>query len=160
MLMPLFDVGVSIPVRAPARGYVISNICGRIDYVQPGGSTLLDRKVYTPASLAAEDLRKLNPDAYAKRVQEGYMPGSGQEAPSVISVNMRAASAVVQEFIARTYPYRLDSNRKFARTEFDLVLGGEEYHSEDSFTKNESDVSLGVGLQRPLLGLPYLEDKK
>lgn len=56
MLQPLFDVGVVIPVRESKRGPTINNICGRIDYVQPGGSTLGDRKVYTPALLAAEYL--------------------------------------------------------------------------------------------------------
>lgn len=160
VLMPLFDVGVSIPVRNPVRGKVISNICGRIDYVQPGGSTLYDRKVYTSESLAAEDLSKVNPEMYAERIKEGYMPGSGETAPSVITVNMRAASAVVQEFIARAYPYRLDGNRLFARTEFDLVSGEETKCSEDDFEVGESDIELGGGLQSPLLGLPYLEDSE
>lgn len=158
MLMPLFDVGVSIPVRNPVRGKVISNICGRIDYVQPGGSTLYDRKVYTSESLQAEDLRKADLAAYEVRVKEGYMPGAGETAPSVISVNMRAASAVVQEFIARAYPYRIDGNRPFARTEFDLVSGEEVKYSEDHFTIGASDIELGRGLQSPMLGLPYLED--
>ncbi|MBO9471790.1 ThiF family adenylyltransferase, partial [Endozoicomonas sp. G2_2] len=51
MLQPFFDVGVTIPVRTPARGMVISNVSGRVDYVQPGGPTLGDRGVYTPESL-------------------------------------------------------------------------------------------------------------
>ena len=157
MLQPLIDVGVSIPVRTPARGMVISNICGRIDYVQPGGPTLLDRGVYTPQSLAAEDLRNSDPEGYARRVKEGYMPGAGQEAPSVICVNMRAASAAVQELMARAYPYRMDGNAAFARTEFDLVSGEETHARDDEFERGVSDL-LATGLSAPLLGLPYLED--
>lgn len=56
-LLPLFDMGVVIPLRKAARGMAIADVCGRVDYVQPGGSTLLDREVYSPASLRAEYLR-------------------------------------------------------------------------------------------------------
>lgn len=157
MLQPLIDVGVSIPVRTPARGMTISNICGRIDYVQPGGATLFDRGVYTPQSLAAESLRKSDPKAFADRVKEGYMPGAGQEAPSVICVNMRAASAAILELVARAYPYRLDGNAAFSRTEFDLVLGEESHVGDEAFERRSSEW-FAKGLSFPLLGLPYLED--
>jgi len=159
MLQPLFDVGVSIPVRTPARGMVIANICGRMDYVQPGGPTLLERGVYSPASLEAEALKKADPFAYADRVREGYMPGSQQEAPSVISVNMRAASMAVQEFVARAYPYRLDGNETFSRIEFDLATGEETHCGDDAFLCEDMDW-LSTGLEHPLLGLPALEDQR
>lgn len=157
MLQPLFDVGVVIPVRQSQRGMVISNVCGRIDYVQPMGSTLLDRETYTPALLRAESVRQADPSGFEDQVRDGYMPGTQEQAPSVITVNMRAASAVVQEFLARGYPYRLDPNRRFARVEFDL---SEEEHtttSEDEF-KAAHSFTYGVGLDAPLLGLPSLED--
>lgn len=39
-LIPLFDVGVVIPTRKAGQdGVAIADVCGRIDYVQPGGST-------------------------------------------------------------------------------------------------------------------------
>ena len=157
MLQPLFDVGVVIPVRQSQRGMVISNVCGRIDYVQPKGSTLLDREVYTPALLRAESVRQADPSSFEDQVRDGYMPGTQEQSPSVITVNMRAASAVVQEFVARAYPYRLDPNRRFARVEFDL---SEEEHtttSEDQF-KAAHSFTYAMGLDAPLLGLPSLED--
>lgn len=157
MVQPLFDVGVVIPVRNPPRGPVISNICGRIDYIQPQGSTLADRQVYTPALLAEEYLREANPDAYAGQVKEGYMPGTTEEAPSVITVNMRAASEVVQELIARAYPYRWDPNRNCARSEFDLCSGQSSTRPENSFPCAPCP-HYAQGLSAPLLGLPMLED--
>lgn len=157
MLQPLFDVGVLIPVRESKRGMVINNICGRIDYVQPGGSTLGDRKVYTPAQLSAEYLRETDPQAYADQVREGYMPGSQEQAPSVITVNMRAASIVVQELIARAYPYRINRIRDYARIEFDLVEEEHTATSEDEFASSQNPL-LSMGLTAPLLGLPSLED--
>lgn len=157
MLQPLFDVGVLIPVRASKRGLVINNICGRMDYVQPGGSTLSDRKVYTPAQLSAEYLRETDPQAYADQVREGYMPGTQEQAPSVITVNMRAASTVVQELIARAYPYRINPIRDYARIEFDLVEEEHTATSENDFASSPNPL-LATGLTAPLLGLPSLED--
>lgn len=157
MIQPLFDVGVTIPVRSPPRGLVIANISCRVDYIQPGGSTLASRGVYTPELLAAEYLKKTDPTAYTARVKEGYMPGAGQEAPSVICVNMHAASSAVLEFVARAYPYRLDGNTTFARNEFDLASEVHEHTGDEMFAADTTNL-LGIGLCRPLLGLPILED--
>jgi hypothetical protein len=35
-LIPLIDVGVTIPVRKAGARVAIADVCGRIDYVQPG----------------------------------------------------------------------------------------------------------------------------
>lgn len=158
MLQPIFDVGVSIPVFHPRGQMKIASISGRIDFIQPGRSTLLDRRVYSPEQLAAEDLRRQSPEAFAHQVKEGYMPGSHEEAPAVISVNMRAASMVVQELVARLTPYRKD-NRPYARTEFDLVIEETTHLPETEFSTQRS-AQTALGLCAPLLGLPALEDKR
>jgi hypothetical protein len=159
-LQPLFDVGVVIPVRTDNVGKeTILDVCGRVDYVQPGGSSLEDRGVYSPESLAAEYLARSDPETFARRVQEGYMPGSMEQAPSVITLNMRAASACVQEFIARAYPYRMASNREYARVTFSLAAGDEDAQSEDVFSV-EPKARLADGIGRPLLGFPALERPK
>lgn len=85
------------------------------------------------------------------------MPNAGQEAPSVISVNMHAASAVVLEFLARAFPFRLDGNVEFARVEYDLA-SEERNHVSDGIFASDSSSLLGIGLRRPLLDLPALED--
>jgi proteasome lid subunit RPN8/RPN11 len=157
MIQPLFDVGVSIPVYHPDGEIAISNVSGRVDYVQPKRSSLGDRGVYTPQHLAAEEKRERDPDAYKQLVGEGYMPGANEEAPSVITVNMRAASAVVQELIARRYPYRVEPNTRYARTTFDLAAEEHDYRAEESFQATPQ-AHAGRGLEAPLLGLPALED--
>ncbi len=101
--------------------------------------------------------KEADPQAYADQVRDGYMPGTQEQAPSVITVNMRAASTVVQELIARVYPYRINPIRNYARIEFDLVEEDHTANSEDTFTSNPNPV-LRMGLTAPLLGLPYLED--
>jgi hypothetical protein len=143
-------------VRKEGDGVAIADVCGRIDYVQPGGATLQDRDVYSPARVRAEYLRRTAPDEHRQEVQAGYIKGIIEEAPAVITLNMRAASACVNEFIARAYPFRLDPNRRYARTEFSLAACEEEYTAEDTFQVSPTPL-LARGDIEPLLGLPALK---
>lgn len=155
-LLPLFDVGVAIPTRKTEDGQLaIAEVAGRIDYVYPGGSTLADRGVYTPASLQAEYLAGADPVAHAAHRRAGYIDDHPEEAPSVIALNMRAASACMMEFIARAYPFRHVSNEHYARTRFMLAETHEEYIRESEFKAKPSPL-LASGNTEPLLGLPVL----
>lgn len=155
-LLPLFDVGVVIPVRKNGDAFAVADACGRIDYVQPGGSSLGDRGVYTPESLRAEYLRKVAPEAHQQEIEAGYLKGLVEEAPAVITLNMRAASSCVNEFVARACPFRLESNRLYARSQFTLAACEEEYSAEDDFTCAPNPL-LARGDVEPLLGLPALK---
>ncbi|MBN9673732.1 ThiF family adenylyltransferase [Roseibium aggregatum] len=152
-LIPLFDVGVVIPTFVDDGATAIADVCGRIDYIQPGGSTLFDRGVYTPAGLRAEYLRRVDPDAYRDELEAGYLKGVVEEAPSVITLNMRASSAVMNEFIARAYPFRQEPNRLYARTLFSLAACEEDHFAEDDFEHGDDEL-FGRGSAEPLLGLP------
>ncbi len=85
----------------------------------------------------------------------GYIKGLAEEAPAVITLNMRAASACVNEFVARAFPYRQEPNRLYARTEFSLAAAEEDYTAEDAFERADNLI-LGRGALEPLLGLPVL----
>jgi proteasome lid subunit RPN8/RPN11 len=158
-LVPLIDVGVTIPVRKAGAGVAIADVCGRIDYVQPGRSTLGDRGVYTPESLRAEYLRKAAPAAHRQELEAGYIKGLVEEAPSVITLNMRAAAACVNEFIARAYPFRIEPNSLYARTSFSLAACEEEFIAEESFDTSPNP-ALGRGALEPLLGVPALRARR
>lgn len=156
-MQPLFDVGVTIPVRQCAREqFAILDVCGRVDYVWPGGVTLADRRVFTPESVAAECLAQADAAAHSERVKEGYMPGAHEEAPSVIALNMRAASTCVMELIARAYPFRHDPNALRARTSFSLAACEEDYFAEAEWDKAKNPL-LARGAKWPLLGLPIFD---
>lgn len=155
-LMPLFDVGVVIPIRNTNGTLAIGDVCGRIDYVQPGRSTLQDRGVYSPESLRAEYLRRNAPEAYNQELEAGYIKGIIDEAPAVISLNMRAGAACINEFIARAYPFRHEANSLYTRTQFSLAACEEEYTPEEAFTPSNNSAILGRGSLEPLLGLPFL----
>lgn len=155
-LLPLFDVGVAIPTRRTDQGLAIAEVTGRVDYVYPGGSSLGDRRVYTPETLQAEALAEADPEAHRDRVKAGYITDSPEQAPSVIALNMRAASACMMEFIARAFPFRQSKNDAYARTCFMLAEGFDETYAETDFTAKPSRL-LAIGNAEPLLGLPALD---
>ena len=159
-LLPLFDVGVVIPIRNAGNGLAIGDVCGRVDYVQPGRSTLQDRGVYSPETLRAEYLRRTAPEAHRDELAAGYIPGLIDEAPAVITLNMRAAAACMNEFIARAFPYRHEPNERYARTLFSLAACEEEFTAESAFVGSGNKALLGCGSLEPLLGLPFLAAKR
>jgi hypothetical protein len=158
MLMPLFDVGVTIPTRMLSdKRTVVSDAIGRIDYIQPGRSTLFSREVYNSESLRAEYLAMVDPEAFRDEAAEGYIKGIAQEAPSVIALNMRAASACMLEYIARAFPFRHESNVDYARTIFTVAAADEDYFAESCFPAEEHAL-FATGLREPLLGMPSLSE--
>lgn len=157
-LLPLFDVGVVIPVRGQHDMVAIADVCGRVDYVQPGGSTLRDRGVWSPEALRAEYLRLAAPQAHRDELAAGYIKGMVEQAPSVITLNMRAAAAMMNEFIARAFPFRLDPNGLYARTSFSLAACEEDYVAEGDFPCTPNPL-LARGDLEPLLGLPILKTR-
>lgn len=158
--MALFDVGVAIPTEPTANGERrISEVYGRVDYVYPGGSSLMDRGVYDGASLEAEYLARVAPQAHAQKVADGYLRGVYEEAPGVITLNMRAASACVIEFLTRLFPFRSFSNDERARTIFMLAEADEDVFAESQFTAGNR-LPVACGPSEPLLGLPALGVKR
>ncbi|EOL8949507.1 ThiF family adenylyltransferase [Cronobacter dublinensis] len=159
-LIPLLDVGVKIPTHIePEDGLKITDVSGRIDYVKPGGATLFDREVYTPALLHGEMIEKMQPELYKQQLAQGYITGIQEEAPSVITLNMRAASACVSEFIARCFPFREDPNSFFSRTLFSLSGVEDNFYKEDTFSKRKN-LLLAEGCSEPLLGMPEMRAAK
>jgi hypothetical protein len=92
-LLPYFDVGVRLD--ADGKGG-IDQVCGSAHYLQPGGSSLHSRGVYTMEEVRAEGLRRTDPTAYAGLVKENYIKGVRVDRPAVISVNMLVASLAVR----------------------------------------------------------------
>jgi proteasome lid subunit RPN8/RPN11 len=154
--IPLFDVGVAIPTEAvPSGGRRITEVYGRVDYVYPGGSSLLDRGVYDGALLEAEYLAQVAPQALSRKIADGYLRGVPEEAPGVIALNMRAASACVIEFLARMFPFRQFPNAARARSIFMLAENDEDTFAENDF-KGSRRFPVALGATDPLLGLPAL----
>jgi hypothetical protein len=150
-MIPVIDMGVTIPTRRRPDGQAaIVEVSGRVDFVRPGGPTLGDRGVYTPESLAAEYLARSAPEAFAAQRAEGYIKGAPEEAPSVIALNMRAASAAMLEFVARICPFRHEPNADHGRSSFALADGDTDIVPASELTRG-GFIGVGSGLGEPLL---------
>lgn len=110
-LLPYFDVGVRLDADGVGG---IERIVGAVHYIQPGGSSLLSRELYSMARVDAESLRRTNPEMYRRLIREGYLRGTDEERPAVVSVNAFFASLAVNEFLARLHAYRNTPNGHYA----------------------------------------------
>jgi hypothetical protein len=153
-LLPYFDLGVRLD--ADGRGG-IDQVCGSAHYVQPGGSSLHSRGVYTMEEVRAEGLRRTDPKAYDGLVKEGYVRGVRVDRPAVISVNMLIAAVSVNDFLARLHPFRLDSNGDFATQTVSLTQG-EFIRLPDGDPCPMFAGKVGRGDVSPLLDTPELSE--
>lgn len=154
-LIPLIDVGVLL--EADGMGG-IDSIWAAVHTVLPGGSSLLSRRLYSQNDLDAAFLKRSNPDAYEEQRKIGYIKGIRVDQPAVISVNMTASAAAVNELLARIHPYRFKPNGSFAIRRICLS------DADASSDEPDADVCpvmrrlVGIGDQKPFLGMMGLED--
>lgn len=149
-LIPYIDVGVRID--ADGHGGV-EHMWAAVHTILPGGSSLLSRKVYSQADLEATMMKRHDPETYTRRLSEGYIRGVRVDQPAVISVNMIAASTAVNELLARLHPYRVAPNGDFALRRISLsdhIAGVDESDAELCAV---FDRFVGLGDQKPLLGV-------
>ena len=126
-LVPYFDLGVKL--EADGKGGV-DQVCGTVHYLQPGGSSLLSRHVYTMEQVRSAGLLRTDPAAYRSQLEEGYIRGVQEDRPAVIQLNSLVASLAVNELLARIHPYRLDSNAEYAVHRLSLSHGIYEHESD------------------------------
>lgn len=154
-ICPLIDMGVMIPTRKLSGEVSVADVCGRVDYVRPGGASLWDRGVITGEGLHEEYIRAVDPDGYEAQLADGYLQGLPEEAPAVISLNAYAASAAVNEWLARLYRFRHADNALYSRTYFSLAAVEQEVLPEPD--ASERSEVFGIGFHQPLLGLCHSE---
>ena len=126
-LLPYFDLGVKL--EADGKGG-IDQVCGTVHYLQPGGSSLLSRKVYTLAQVQAAGISRTEPATYRAQVKEGYIKGVAEDRPAVIHVNAMVASLAINELLARLHPFRIDPNGDYAIHRISLSHGIYEHDAD------------------------------
>jgi hypothetical protein len=153
--IPYFDLGVHL--KADGLGGV-DQVCGTVHYLQPDGSSLFSRGVYTVEDLRASDLRRTDPEAYQDQVQSKYIKGINEDKPAVISVNTSIASLAVNDLLARLHPFRDDPNDSFESIGISLT--------QTRFITNPEgkpcpllSPNAGRGDIKPLLNMPVLSER-
>jgi hypothetical protein len=150
--IPYFDLGVKL--IADGLGGV-SQICGTVHYIKPGGSSLLTRQVYNYEDLRAASLFRKNPDEYNNLKSSGYIANINVDRPAVITVNFLTASIAVNEMLARIHQFRKEPNVEFAITRFSLTDGYFQFESDGEVDTYLSKF-VGRGDSEPLLNMPEL----
>jgi len=153
-LQPYFDVGVRIDADG-AGG--IEDIWGSVHYLQPGGSSLMERGVYTREDLDAEGLKRTDPVEYRRRRREGYIRGVPENRPAVISTNALYAAFAVNELLARIHPFRWSGNDGFAIHRYSLTRDLLIAESDGAPSARLAKI-VGRGDIRPLLDMPELSE--
>lgn len=151
-LIPYFDLGVKI--EADGLGGV-NQVCGSVHYLQPGGSSLLSRHVYSLEQVRAAGMMRTDPQQYQRLLDEGYLRGVQEDRPAVVQLNTLIASLAVNELLARLHPYRLDPNAEHAVTRISLSHGIFE-HEADGEPCPVLSRHAGRGDVEPLLDWPEL----
>ena len=146
-LLPYFDLGVKI--EADGKGGV-DQICGTVHYLQPGGSSLLSRHVYTMEQVRAAGIYRTDPAAYRSQLDQGYIRGVLEDRPAVIQLNSLVASIAINELLARLHPYRIDPNGDYAVHRISLSHGIYE-HEGDGQPCSLLARHIGRGDVKPLL---------
>jgi ThiF family/Prokaryotic homologs of the JAB domain len=155
--LPYFDVGIKL--IADQCG-TIEQVCGTVHFLQPDGSSLFDRKVYTMAQLEAEALKRSDPITYAERRREKYISGVDETRPAVVTVNTQFAAILVNEVLARLHPYRLGGNGEYAVVRHSLSQMETYYESEADQNGQLFAHHFGRGDVQPLLDMPELSEGK
>ncbi|MGJ7536985.1 MULTISPECIES: ThiF family adenylyltransferase [unclassified Variovorax] len=153
-VIPYIDVGVRIDADG-AGG--VDQVTAAIHTLQPGGSSLMSRGQYDMAQLEAALMLRANPELYRTRLKEGYVRGVRVDQPAVISVNMVAAAAGVNELLARLHPYRITPNSDFAAIRISLSDPDASFREDDGAACPAFSRMVGLGDRTPLLGVMGLQ---
>lgn len=148
-VLPYIDCGVGLN---PDGVGGISQVCAAAHYVQPGGASLLQRGAINQNTADAQALKQTDPDEYAKRRAQNYIPDVEVVSPAVASINMLASALAVNEMIARLHPYRNRGNSassvRFSLSIMHVYL--------DRYEVTERSRDVGRGDVSPLLDMPAL----
>ncbi len=149
-----FDIGVRLD--ADGKGG-IDDIWGTVHYIQPDGSSLMERGVYTRDDLDAEALKRSDPAEYGRRKAVGYIKGVPENRPAVVSTNALYAALAVNEFLARIHRFRWSPNADYAVRRYglarDLLINEPDLGPSPRFAK-----LVGRGDMRPLLDMSELSE--
>jgi proteasome lid subunit RPN8/RPN11 len=158
--IPYFDIGVRLDaVKSPAGKARIREVCGTVNYLRPGRSSLVSRGLFSMSDVAAAGLRRNDPKAHDRQVEDGYIKGAPVHRPAVISVNMFASGLAVTELLARLHPFREETNGAYASVTFSLASMEFFYDPEEGIC-DILGAKVGFGDTAPLLGLMELAERR
>ncbi len=155
-LLPYIDIGVTLEAGEDGE---ITQVCGYLHYLQPGGSSLLSRGAITLEDVQAEGMKRQNSAYYEEQRRAGYIKGVEENRPAVMSVNAQFAGLAVNELIARLHRFRENPNRAYAKIGLSLSEMAFYAETEPAAVCRYMSRQVGKGDVTPLLNLPELSDQ-
>jgi hypothetical protein len=156
-LVPYIDIGVFL--KSDGNGGV-DYITGTVHYIQPGGSSLISRGVYTSEELRASLMKKYDPKAFLELKKEKYIVDVNVDSPAVISVNMQLSAVAVNEFLSKIHGFRGDDSKDYAIVRVD-ILNGYQQNEQDGEPDDYLRKYVGRGSNiKPILNMPELDVKE
>jgi hypothetical protein len=154
-ILPYIDIAVTLEAGEDGE---ITQVCGYLHYLQPGGSSLLSRGAIALEDVQAEGTKRQNPAYYEEKRKAGYIKGVEENRPAVISVNTQFAGLAVNELIARLNGFRENPNRAYAKIGMSLSEMAFYPEAEPAAVCRYMSRQVGKGDVTPLLNLPELSD--
>ncbi|GAA4446233.1 ThiF family adenylyltransferase [Novipirellula rosea] len=154
--IPYIDIGVGL--RADGNGG-IAHATGAVQYLQPDGSSLLSRKVFSQRDIQSDILQRTDPEEYRSRLDDGYIKGAEVSKPAVITINTIFSGYGVWELLCRMHAIRDDGSYEFANQRWSLSGNIHDHEAEGERCPVVSR-HLGFGDMVPLLGMPELSPRK
>jgi molybdopterin/thiamine biosynthesis adenylyltransferase len=102
-LIPVTDLGLLIEPNA-AGSYDVFD--GRVTVVQPGSPCQVCRGLIDADEMLAEGLRRNDPELYERRRRAGYVRGSPDPSPVVVTFTTEVATMAVNELFQRLIGFR------------------------------------------------------
>ena len=157
--IPFFDIGIRLTASEQEdKAGQVQEVCGTVNYIRPGRSSLMSRELFTMNQVAEAGLARNDPAAHRQQVKDGYIAGVQTHRPAVISVNMFGSSLAVIEFLARLHPYREDDNVCHAAVSFSLASMELISDPEEGFCDILTS-KVGLGDMTPLLEMMELSKR-
>jgi len=151
---PYLDVGIAL--QAKDQGGILQ-ITGAVHYIQPSGSSLLSRGVYSLDEVEAESMQRMDPDLYTERRKQNYIAEANEDSPAVIPVNMHYASLMILEFLARLHQYRITNDAELAMQQYNLEDIDNHLEQGDGNPCEALEPKVGRGDVAPLLDMTGME---
>lgn len=124
-LRPVIDMGLAIE---PGPGGGLADVTARVTVLVPGTPCLVCRGVVDSVVARDEALGRRCPDEYARQERDGYVRGSGDPAPAVVTFTTETACMAVNELLQGLIDFRREGawkEQRFRRLDrgFERVQG-------------------------------------
>lgn len=108
-LIPVFDMGIVIDLNKETESILkIRSMQGRLTVIITGNTCLLCQRIVDPTAASEESLKRSDPLGFQRLKEEGYVVGSGDPSPAVVTFTTEIACVAANELLNRIIQFKRD----------------------------------------------------